>query len=297
MLEITHDEEQGTLLEGTSKGDGAGDVVKSLGWRWSGRAGAWFIPRSRDHAPKMHTIERAADALRSAGHEVSVSVDSSHDPVAVDRRIAERSVERAEYLTSRADVQERKAESHYGVVQQISDAIPAGQPILVGHHSEARARRDIARMDANMRASIEHSDNAQQLRAAASSAAATPGARHNPVTVGNRIERLSAEERRLVRRLEGVDNAVLQEHLERIRADLDYWRGVQAEQFAGGVAVEYGPDTVHPGDEVLISGIWRRVVRVNKKSVSVDSGYSWTDRAPWHKVQKHRANVEPVTID
>ncbi|WP_132290495.1 DUF3560 domain-containing protein [Kribbella sp. VKM Ac-2568] len=31
--------------------------------------------------------------------------------------------------------------------RQISDHIPLGQPILVGHHSERRHRRDIERMD------------------------------------------------------------------------------------------------------------------------------------------------------
>ncbi len=39
-----------------------------------------------------------------------------------------------------------------------------GQPILVGHHSEKRHRRDIERMDANMRKAVEMSSEAAELR-------------------------------------------------------------------------------------------------------------------------------------
>ncbi len=39
-----------------------------------------------------------------------------------------------------------------------------GQPILIGHHSEKRHRRDIDRMDNNMHKSIEQSNEAAELR-------------------------------------------------------------------------------------------------------------------------------------
>lgn len=50
------------------------------------------------------------------------------------------------------------------------DAIPFGQPILVGHHSEARHRRDIARSDAAMRKSIELRSEAKDARRRAEAA-------------------------------------------------------------------------------------------------------------------------------
>ncbi|MBM4498351.1 hypothetical protein GS469_06375 [Rhodococcus hoagii] len=34
---------------------------------------------------------------------------------------------------------------------------------------------------------------------------------------------------------------------------------------------------VTPGDLVKVCGQWRKVKRVNPKSVSVETGYSWTD--------------------
>lgn len=59
-----------------------------------------------------------------------------------------------------ADKAKAKAESHFNAAHRIGDAIPFGQPILVGHHSEAHHRRDIERIDSNMRNGIERSDMA-----------------------------------------------------------------------------------------------------------------------------------------
>jgi hypothetical protein len=54
--------------------------------------------------------------------------------------------ERYEQLAAKA---ERESEASF---------IPLGQPILVGHHSERRHRRDLARIDNNMRRAIEASE-------------------------------------------------------------------------------------------------------------------------------------------
>ncbi|ABS03722.1 DUF3560 domain-containing protein [Kineococcus radiotolerans] len=79
--------------------------------------------------------------------------------------------------------------------------IPLGQLILVGHHSEGRARRDAARMGAHMDASVAHTDAAEEARRAARIAKAATDARYNPVTVAKRVERLTprvgAEEKAL----------------------------------------------------------------------------------------------------
>ena len=52
MTAITHTPAGGTILEGTTKGDGTNHILKTCGpWRWSRNLGAWYIPRSRDTAP------------------------------------------------------------------------------------------------------------------------------------------------------------------------------------------------------------------------------------------------------
>ncbi|MFD6090598.1 hypothetical protein ACFWGN_00590 [Oerskovia sp. NPDC060338] len=44
-----------------------------------------------------------------------------------------------------------------------------------------------------------------------------------------------------------------------------------------------------------IGDTWRRVVRANAKTVSVQTGYSWTDRAPWHSVTDHQPAADIPT--
>jgi uncharacterized protein DUF3560 len=43
----------------------------------------------------------------------------------------------------------------------VADGIPLGQPILVGHHSERRHRRDIARIDSGMSKGVEEARKAE----------------------------------------------------------------------------------------------------------------------------------------
>ncbi len=59
-----------------------------------------------------------------------------------------------------------------------------------------------------------------------------------------------------------------------------------------GHATNYSAATVKKGDAVKIRGHWCIVARANPKTVSVETAYSWTDRAPWAEVEDHRpANV------
>jgi hypothetical protein len=60
-------------------------------------------------------------------------------------------------------VEKRKRESdvRYKTARSIGSMIPFGQPILVGHHSEGRHRRDLNRIDTNMRKSIEAQEKAE----------------------------------------------------------------------------------------------------------------------------------------
>lgn len=159
MSPISHTDVDGTMLEGTARGDGSAEVVKSLGWRWGRSIGSWFVPRSRGVPPKRELIERTAQA---------------------DERL-------------------------------------------------------VARGGAGGNASLDR----------------------------------------------------VHERLAAARADLDYWQQVRAQQLADGTATNYGPSNVRKGDAVKIRGTWRRVVRANPKSVTVETDYSWTGRTPWHEVQDH----------
>lgn len=75
----------------------------------------------------------------------------------------ERKAARVERLRGWADGREAKAEAAFAGADRIADMIPMGQPILVGHHSEGRHRRDLDRIDRGMRAGIDHGRKAERM--------------------------------------------------------------------------------------------------------------------------------------
>lgn len=79
-----------------------------------------------------------------------------------DRREA-----RAERLRSWADSNDAKSTAAGTTAGTMADAIPFGQPILVGHYSEGRDRRYRARMVANMDKAVAHGRKADEQRSRA----------------------------------------------------------------------------------------------------------------------------------
>ena len=311
VITLVHTHAGGTMAEGTSRGDGSGEILKAQRWRWSRDLGAWYIRYSRDRLAKRWELNAAKEALEAAGFAVEIVIDED-DRRPVEEREAERAGRaeaRAERLQDRAARLRGAAASADVASRRISDGIPMGQPILVGHHSEPRHRRDIARMHSLDQKSLESSRAADLAEARAEIAAASTDARNSPVTVGNRIETMEAELRKIGRQLTGytrnLSNGQEEVHApetgpyaERLRlqqADLEeqvtYWKAVRAEQAANGVPV-FSAETISKGDYVCVSGTWRKVVRVSKKSVSCETGYSWTDRVEYHKITRHKTAAE-----
>lgn len=79
----------------------------------------------------------------------------------------ERRVQKAERLTEWADKRRKKSAAAFSAALAIGDMIPMGQPILVGHHSEKRHRRDISRIDRAMGAGVEHNKTADRMESRA----------------------------------------------------------------------------------------------------------------------------------
>jgi hypothetical protein len=71
---------------------------------------------------------------------------------------------KADRLREWAESRDAKADAARGAAERIMDAIPPGQPILTGHHSEKRHRRSIARLDGAMRSSAQHAEKADVMR-------------------------------------------------------------------------------------------------------------------------------------
>lgn len=76
----------------------------------------------------------------------------------------ERQERKKELYQERAEQAEQRSQSHYKRHNDIASIIPMGQPILIGHHSEKRHRKDLDRIDNEMRKSIQESEKADYYR-------------------------------------------------------------------------------------------------------------------------------------
>lgn len=307
-LTITHSHEAGTLIEGTSKGDGTADVLKRVGWRWGRSIAAWYVPNSRDHLPHHFKINRTVSALQAAGFDVETDLSMEHRPTAeVEAGKIARQADRVDALDAKAD---RKAAADAAAWERVEGAMSrlpeGGEPIHVGHHSEGRHRNAIARADTAMRRSVEASRDAEHARGRAEAASHTTDGRYNPVTVANRIETLGAEARKLERRItedrydsergyvrptaEQVEltRARLAPYIAEKHDQIAYWEGVRAAQIESGRATGFSRETVKKGDRVKVRDSWYVVVRANPKTVSVQTQHGWTSTIPYAAIQEHR---------
>lgn len=139
----------------------------------------------------------------------------------------ERRLARAERLRDWSESNEAKSEARYAEVTRIGDSIPMGQPILVGHHSERRHRRDIARMHDGMNASVELDRKAQaQARAADEIEAQAANAIYDDDP--DAIEALTAKLAKLEARREAMKAANAEyrkQHRAELKAMSPYERG------------------------------------------------------------------------
>src|SRR4030095_10447651 len=82
-------------------------------------------------------------------------------------RYEEKLEARRERLLARAEKHRAISEASFKRVERITSMIPLGQPILVGHHSERRARKDQERIHNGMRKGIDEGKYADNLEARA----------------------------------------------------------------------------------------------------------------------------------
>ncbi|MAD38584.1 MAG: hypothetical protein CMO30_15110 [Tistrella sp.] len=97
-------------------------------------------------------------------------------------------------LEAAADRAEVRADAAYKCadLREEASGIPFGQPILVGHHSEARHRRAIEKANHAMRTCITERDRADALRAKAAAVGTGGISADDPEAVSNLTEQLRA---------------------------------------------------------------------------------------------------------
>lgn len=305
-ITISHSAAEGTLVAGDPRPHHT--ILKAAGFRWSRNIPGWYIRASRDKAPQVLLIERVADELRAVGFEVVVEIDTQARPTAErEDDLAERAERRAERYEMLAGKRAAESDEAYAKARAISDMIPMGQPVLVGHHSQRRHEKDLDRIHSNFGKSVEAGREAQKFERLAQVAATSTAHRESaPVTI-RRIEKLEAEARDIGRKLtpcpvtgkrhnnmiegqitcpvcyhdvsivdgvvtnHGGANGEWQERLtarnEALNEELAFWRHHLDELKASGVRI-YGPSDFKKGDRVATPHL-ATVTRVNKKSLTV----------------------------
>lgn len=104
---------------------------------------------------------------------------------------------RIERLRARAEKASKESEAAFAQSHSMSDMIPMGQPILVGHYSEKRHRRDIERINNGIRKGLALAEESRRLNRRAVAAETNLSiSSDDPNAIDRLREKLSALEKR-----------------------------------------------------------------------------------------------------
>lgn len=156
--------------------------VKAAGFVWAPKQGLFV-------APKWSTKRE----------DLAIELAGAIEPE--EMTLAERAQMKAERLDNLADKKARAASAYQKAAQDISERFYMGQPILVGHHSERKARKDKERMDSAQRKAIESQESAGYWLYRAEGVERHANYKNDPRTRARRIETLLAELRDIQRGL------------------------------------------------------------------------------------------------
>lgn len=204
-----------------------------------------------------------------------------------DTSLVDRAEQRAERFEDYKEARAEDANRAHAAVKSIADNIPFGQPILVGHHSERRARKDAERIENGMRRAIKMWDTAQYWKSRAAGAIAhakykeLPGVRHRRIkSIEADLRKQEREKDRCLRFLrqwneEGITLARALQitnsgecYISRCFPLSDYPRNPPASQYEGQMglwsALDGGVITAEQAKEIAIPIYQRGIERANR---------------------------------
>lgn len=162
--------------------------VKKAGYRW---------------APKQELFF----SVWNPGAE-DIAVELAGEIEDEDTTLVERAEERAERFKGYRENRTRDAESAQKAVAQIADGIPMGQPILIGHHSDRRARKDAERIESGMRRAVKMWDQASYWQDRAAGALRNAKYKELPSVRARRIKTLEADLRKAQRNVADATKSI-----------------------------------------------------------------------------------------
>jgi len=225
---------------------------------------------------------------------LSIELEDGYRPTAErEQARIERAEDRAERYDAQAHRLSTQAASRRASADRVFDAIPFGQPMLVDHHSYNADRNRREKAVNSLRKSFELADAAQEKTRQADAAITNLNHREAPRTTMRRLEKLRADARDWARRLQdaapgGEYHTRGEQELARLTDEITYWQAHLDALAQTGEFTAWTPDDFRKGDHANVNGHWREVRRVNKKTVTVQSDYSWTDTASYDKIYGRR---------
>jgi Domain of unknown function (DUF3560) len=184
MMSATYSPEDNKLrLYSTSRFDPETYArVKAAGFIWAPRQQLFVAPAWTPHREDLllELCEEIGDEDTSLVH-----------------RAEERSERFHEYSESRSEDADRAEKA----VAAIAENIPFGQPILIGHHSERRARRDAERIHDGMSRAVRMWDTAKYWTDRAEGALRHAKYKERPDVRARRIKGLEADKRKQERNI------------------------------------------------------------------------------------------------
>jgi len=163
--------------------------VKQAGFKWAPRQGLFVAPK--------WTPQREDLAIELAG-EIE----------AEEMTLAERAAIKAERLDDLAHKRHAEANAFARRADELSQAFYMGQPILVGHHSERRARKTQERMHSASTAAVKAEKAANYWLYRAGGVEHFANMKNDPRVRANRIKTLLAELRDLQRGINAAHAAL-----------------------------------------------------------------------------------------
>lgn len=168
------------------------DRLKSAGFKWAPKQELFVAP--------MWTPEREDLAEELCGE--------LRDE---DTSLADRQEQRADRFAGYQESRLADARQARERVEEISNGIPMGQPILVGHHSERHARMHAEQIESGMRKAVKMWRTAEYWTSRAAGAIRHAKYKELPAVRARRIKGIEADKRKQER------------HLAELRKNLELW--------------------------------------------------------------------------
>ncbi|MGE9553642.1 DUF3560 domain-containing protein [Erwinia amylovora] len=163
--------------------------VKAAGFRWAPKQELFVAP--------MWTPAREDLLIELAG-----------DIEDEDQSLFSRQEERAERFEDYSDKRAADSARELDAVERLTSGIPLGQPILVGHHSERRARRAAQRVENGMRRAVNLFETAEYWQDRAAAALRHASYKEQPAVRWRRIKKIEADLRKAEKEISGAEKFI-----------------------------------------------------------------------------------------